>query len=93
MIGTMVVAAFIAASSVQPVARNPREPLFSIDAHMQSYHVLSGLDVPIGRRVAIGMELTRRWVRDGLGSGGISAALGETDLGGTTMLTRIRVIF
>lgn len=39
------------------------------------------------------MELTRRWVRDGLGSGGISAALGETDLGGTTMLTRIRVIF
>jgi hypothetical protein len=58
-----------------------------------SYHVLIGLDVPLGRRVAIGTELTRRWVRDGLGSGGISEAFGETDLGGTTMLTRVRVIF
>lgn len=58
-----------------------------------SYHVSIGLDVPLGKRVAIGGELTRRWVRDGLGSGGISEALGETDLGGTTMLTRVRVIF
>jgi hypothetical protein len=58
-----------------------------------SYHVLVGLDVPLGRRVAIGTELTRRWVRDGLGSGGISEAFGETDLGGTTLLTRVRVIF
>lgn len=58
-----------------------------------SYHMLSGLDVPLGKRVAIGVELTRRWVRDGLGSGGISAAFGETDLGGTTMWTRVRVIF
>jgi hypothetical protein len=58
-----------------------------------SYHLLIGFDVPIGRRVAIGTELTRRWVRDGLGSGGISEAYGETDLGGTTMLTRVRVIF
>jgi opacity protein-like surface antigen len=53
-----------------------------------SYHLLSGLDVPLGRRVAIGVELTRRWVRDGLGSGGISEAFGET-----TMWTRVRVIF
>jgi hypothetical protein len=58
-----------------------------------SYHVLAGLDVPLGRRVAIGAELTRRWVRNGLGSGGISVAFGETDLGGTTMLTRVRVMF
>jgi hypothetical protein len=58
-----------------------------------SYHVLIGVDVPLGRRVAIGGELTRRWVRDGLGSGGISESFGETDLGGTTMLTRVRVIF
>jgi hypothetical protein len=58
-----------------------------------SYHVLVGLDVPLGRRVAIGTELTRRWVRDGLGSGGISEAFGETDLGGTTLLTRVRVMF
>jgi hypothetical protein len=58
-----------------------------------SYHALMGVDVPLGRRVAIGVELTRRWVRDGLGVGGISEAFGETDLGGTTMLTRVRVIF
>jgi hypothetical protein len=58
-----------------------------------SYHLLAGVDVPLGRRVAIGAELTRRWVRDGLGSGGISVAFGETDLGGTTMLTRVRVMF
>jgi hypothetical protein len=58
-----------------------------------SYHLLVGLDVPLGRRVAIGAELTRRWVRDGLGAGGISEAFGETDLGGTTMLTRFRILF
>jgi opacity protein-like surface antigen len=58
-----------------------------------SYHLLIGLDVPLGRRVAIGTELTRRWVRDGLGSGGISEAFGETDLGGTTMLARMRILF
>jgi opacity protein-like surface antigen len=58
-----------------------------------SYHLLIGLDVPVGRRVAIGTELTRRWVRDGLGSGGISEAFGETDLGGTTMLARVRILF
>jgi hypothetical protein len=58
-----------------------------------SYHVLIGLDVPLGSRVAIGGELTRRWVRNGLGTGGISEAFGETDLGGTTMWTRVRVIF
>jgi opacity protein-like surface antigen len=58
-----------------------------------SYHMLVGLDVPLGKRVAIGGELTRRWVRDGLGSGGISEAFGETDLGGTTMWTRVRILF
>lgn len=58
-----------------------------------SYHFLVGADVPLGKRVAIGLELTRRWVQDGLGSGGISEAFGETDLGGTTMLVRVRVIF
>jgi Outer membrane protein beta-barrel domain len=65
----------------------------STSERFTSYHVLVGLDVPLGKRVAIGGELTRRWVRDGLGSGGISQSFGETDLGGTTMWTRVRVMF
>jgi hypothetical protein len=64
-----------------------------VSGRFTSYHLLVGLDVPLGRRVAIGAEITRRWVPDGLGAGGISQAVGETDLGGTTMLTRVRVIF
>jgi opacity protein-like surface antigen len=58
-----------------------------------SYHVLLGLDAPLGRRVAIGAEFRRRWVPGGLGTGGISQALGETDLGGSAVLTRVRIIF
>jgi hypothetical protein len=63
-----------------------------IDERHASYHVLVGLDVPLGRRVVIGTELTRRWVPGGLGTGGISQALGESDLGGSTFLTRIRFV-
>lgn len=64
-----------------------------VSERFTSYHVLVGLDVPLGRRVAVGAEATRRWVPDGLGTGGVSEALGETDLGGSTFLLRIRIIF
>jgi opacity protein-like surface antigen len=63
-----------------------------VDERHASYHVLVGLDVPLGKRVVIGTELTRRWVPGGLGSGGISQALGESDLGGSTFLTRVRFV-
>ena len=63
-----------------------------VDERHASYHVLVGLDVPLGKRVVIGTELTRRWVPGGLGTGGISQALGESDLGGSTFLTRVRFV-
>jgi hypothetical protein len=63
-----------------------------VDERHASYHVLVGLDVPLGKRIVIGTELTRRWVPGGLGAGGISQALGESDLGGATFLTRVRFV-
>jgi hypothetical protein len=62
------------------------------EAH-SSAHVLVGLDVPLGEQMAFGVELARRWVPDGLGTGGVSRALGDTDLGGSTVRVRIRLSF
>jgi hypothetical protein len=62
-----------------------------VSARHASYHLLIGVDLPVGTRVAIGAELTRRWVPGGLGSGGISEKLGDTDLGGSTLRARVRV--
>jgi hypothetical protein len=45
---------------------NPDE---NVSERVASYHVLLGLDVPLGRRVAIGAEFRRRWVPDGAGNG------------------------
>ncbi len=63
-----------------------------VSARHASYHLLVGVDLPVGTRVAIGAELTRRWVPGGLGSGGISEKLGDTDLGGSTLRARVRVM-
>ncbi len=63
-----------------------------VSARHASYHLLVGVDLPVGTRVAIGAELTRRWVPGGLGSGGISEKLGDTDLGGSTLRAGVRVI-
>lgn len=64
-----------------------------VEASFTSYHMLAGVDVPIGSRVTGGVEYQRRWVPGGLGEGGVSLAYGETDLGGGTLRMLVRVVF
>ena len=56
-----------------------------------SYHVLGGIDIPIGSWFAVGAEVNYRWVPDALGEGGASKEFGETDLGGYTIRARFIV--
>jgi hypothetical protein len=68
-------------------------PEESVDERFPSYHLLLGLDVPLAGRFAIGAEFAHRWVPGGLGTGGTSQVLGESDLGGSTLGARVRVTF
>jgi len=55
-----------------------------------SYHVLGGIDIPLGSWLAFGpSELPL--VPDALGEGGASKEFGETDLGGYTFRARFIV--
>ena len=56
-----------------------------------SYHVLGGIDIPLGSWLAFGAEVNYRWVPDALGEGGASREFGETDLGGYTLRARFIV--
>lgn len=69
------------------------QPGEQIDESYTSYHVLGGVDVPITRHLAAGVEFQHRWVPDGLGAGGASKEFGETDLGGNTFRAQVRFSF
>lgn len=71
-------------------AAHPEE---RVSERYTSYHLLGGVDVPLGRRVALGVEAAKRWIPDGMGNGGISQEFGESDLGGATLRLRVRLNF
>ncbi len=56
-----------------------------------SYHVLGGLELPFTGTFGASLDGLYRWVPDALGQDGVSAAYGETDLGGFTL--RVRATF
>jgi hypothetical protein len=62
-----------------------------VDETFNGYGVFGGLDVTIASWVMIGAEAQYRLVPDGLGQSGVSQALGETDLGGTTIRVMIGI--
>jgi hypothetical protein len=62
-----------------------------VDETFSGYSVFGGLDVTIASWVMIGAEAHYRRVPDGLGQSGVSQALGETDLGGTTIRVMIGI--
>jgi opacity protein-like surface antigen len=64
-----------------------------VDESFTSYHVLAGVDVPVTRRIAAGVEYQHRWVRDAIGAGGVSQDFNETDLGGDTVRAQVRFFF
>ncbi len=58
-----------------------------------SYHVLGGVELPVTSRFGASVDVLHRWVPDALGEGGVSAAYGDTDLGGFTFRVRATVTF
>jgi hypothetical protein len=58
-----------------------------------AYHVMGGAEVRVWGPLHVGAEARYRWVPDGLGAAGVSAAFEETDLGGSTIRVRIGVAF
>jgi opacity protein-like surface antigen len=65
------------------------DPGEDVDERFTSYHVLGGLEVPIWGGLGVAIEGHYRWVPDGLGSGGVSQAFNETDLGGATFRVKV----
>jgi hypothetical protein len=64
-----------------------------VDESFTSYNFLAGLEVGIWRFLGAGVEFQQRWVPDGLGSGGVSKAFNETDLGGSSFHVKVVVGF
>jgi opacity protein-like surface antigen len=62
-----------------------------VDEHKTGGLVLAGVDVPLGRFVRVGGEYRYRTVTGVLGEGGVSAILGEDQLGGSSFAFRASV--
>ena len=60
------------------------------DSH-RGWHVLGGVETPLLRWLWIGGEGQWTWVPDALGAAGVSAAFGETDLGGFALRVKLSV--
>ena len=56
-----------------------------------SIHALGGLDIPVWKWIGAAAEVNYRWVRDALGTGGVSKDFGETDLGGPSFRLKITI--
>lgn len=61
------------------------------DDRFRSYHVMGGVHVPVWSAVGVGFDVQRRWVKDAIGTAGVSQAFEETDLGGLTVRVRFTV--
>ncbi len=57
----------------------------------RSYHVMGGVHLPVWNPIGVGFDLQKRWVKDALGSAGVSRAFDETDLGALTFRVRFTV--
>jgi opacity protein-like surface antigen len=69
------------------------QPSDNVDSSFTSYNFLAGLELGIWRWIGAGVEFHQRWVPDGLGTGGVSKAFNETDLGGSSLRLKIIVGF
>ena len=55
------------------------------------YHMLGGGEVKLSRFVGLAGEVVWATVPDAVGAGGVSAAFGDTDLGGTSVRVKVTV--
>jgi opacity protein-like surface antigen len=56
-----------------------------LNDQFRSWHLVGGIEVPVGAWLAVGGEVHHRGVPNALGMGGTSALTGEHDLGGTSV--------
>ena len=64
-----------------------------LDTKSASYHVLAGVEIPLVRWLAVGVEGRYRYIPDILGEHGASAALGDESLGGFQTSVALRAGF
>ena len=62
-----------------------------VDERFGGFHVMGGLEYQALGWLAVGGEIAWASVADALGKGGVSAAFGEGNLGGTTLRVKISV--
>jgi opacity protein-like surface antigen len=67
------------------------EPSENVDRRKSSYHAAAGLEVRVGRWLAVGGQARYAWVTGVLGTDGVSKEFGETDLSGPSLRFRILV--
>jgi opacity protein-like surface antigen len=85
--------AFFGGGGVGSVGYSETDDEGEISERFTAWHVMGGVDVTVWKALQIGAEARYRWVPDGLGTGGVSDAFNETDLGGSTFRVRIGVGF
>lgn len=85
--------AWFAGGGVGSVGYTETDDEGEVSDRFVAYHVMGGVDVTVWHVLQFGAEARYRWVPDGLGTGGISEAFNETDLGGSTFRVRIGVGF
>lgn len=62
-----------------------------VDDSFTSFNVLAGIAIPFSKWLGAAVEFNYRWVKDALGSGGLSEHFGETDLGGPSFRVKVTV--
>jgi opacity protein-like surface antigen len=64
-----------------------------LDTTEPSYHVLAGVEIPIGRWLAVAIDGKYRYIPRVLGDGGVSDVLDENNLGGFQTFVGLRLGF
>ena len=67
------------------------DPDENVEARVSGFHIVGGAEFQPRRWLAVGGEVAWTSIPNALGSGGVSAALGENNLGGTTVRLKISV--
>jgi opacity protein-like surface antigen len=63
----------------------------NVEDSFTSYHALGGIEFPLWKWVGAAAEVNYRWVKDALGTGGLSKEFGEDDLGGPSFRFKVTV--
>lgn len=66
-------------------------PTEDVDERFKGYHLVGGAQFKVRRWLGIGAEFVWTTIPDALGTGGVSQAFGDTNLGGTSLRAKITI--